>query len=63
MHVDFTGSDPQIEGFKNSSLANTYSSVFLAVSSFFDTSIPRNEGTYRGVTIVAPEGTMSPTRS
>ncbi|MEM7326204.1 MAG: hydantoinase B/oxoprolinase family protein, partial [Actinomycetota bacterium] len=56
--VDFTGTDPQIEGFKNSSLANTYSSVYLAISSFFDTSIPRNEGTYRGVTIVAPEGSI-----
>ena len=27
--VDFSGTDPQIEGFKNSSLANTYSSVYL----------------------------------
>ena len=58
MVVDFNGTDPQIEGFKNSSLANTYSSVYLAISSFFDTSIPRNEGTYRGVTIVAPEGSI-----
>jgi len=56
--LDFSGSDPQIEGFKNSSLANTYSSAFLAVSSFFDTSIPRNEGTYRGMTVIAPEGTI-----
>ena len=56
--VDFTGSDPQIEGFKNSSLANTYSSVYLGISSFFDTSIPRNEGTYRSVKIVAPEGSI-----
>ncbi|MFB0901238.1 MAG: hydantoinase B/oxoprolinase family protein, partial [Acidimicrobiales bacterium] len=56
--VDFTGTDPQIEGFKNSSIANTYSSVYLAISSFFDTSIPRNEGTYRGVTIIAPEGSI-----
>jgi N-methylhydantoinase B len=58
MVADFSRSDPQILGFKNSSLANTYSSVFLAISSFFDTSIPRNEGTYRGVTIIAPEGTI-----
>ena len=58
MELDFTGTDPQIDGFKNSSVANTYSSVFLAVSSFFDTSIPRNEGTYRPVTIIAPEGSI-----
>jgi N-methylhydantoinase B len=54
--LDFSGSDPQIRGFKNSSLANTYSAAYMAVSSFFDTSIPRNEGTYRCVKIVAPEG-------
>ena len=56
--IDFSETDPQIEGFKNSSVANTYSSVYLAISSFFDTSIPRNEGTYRCVSINAPEGSI-----
>lgn len=56
--VDFTQSDPQIKGFKNSSIANTYSSVFMALSSFFDTDIPRNEGTYRCVTVIAPQGSI-----
>lgn len=56
--ADFSASDPQMVGFKNSSLANTYSAVYLALASFFDTSIPRNEGTYRCLTIVAPEGTI-----
>ena len=58
MSSDFSGTDPQIEGFKNSSIANTYSSVYLAISSFFDPSIPRNEGTYRCVSINAPEGSI-----
>ena len=58
MTIDFTGSDPQIKGFKNSSLANTHSAAYLAVSSFFDPDLPRNEGTYRPVEIVAPEGTI-----
>ena len=56
LSLDFSASDPQIRGFKNSSLANTYSAAYMALSSFFDTSIPRNEGTYRAVTIIAPEG-------
>ncbi len=56
--VDFTGTSPQIKGFKNSSIANTYSAVYVALSSFFDPTIPRNEGTYRGVTIIAPEGSL-----
>lgn len=56
--LDFSDSDPQIRGFKNSSLANTCSAAYMALSSFFDTSIPRNEGTYRCVTIIAPEGSI-----
>lgn len=56
--ADFTGTDPQIRGFKNSSLANTYSAVYAAIASFFDPDIPRNEGTFRCVEIVAPEGTV-----
>ena len=61
--VDFTGTDDQIRGFKNSSLANTYSSVYSAFSTFFDTSIPRNEGTFRSVTVIAPEGSLVNARS
>jgi len=56
--VDFTGTDPQIRGFKNSSLANTYAAVYAGLASFFDSDIPRNEGTFRGVTIIAPEGSL-----
>jgi len=56
--VDFTGTDPQIKGFKNSSIANTHSAVYLAFMTFFDPDIPRNEGTYRAIEVIAPEGTI-----
>jgi N-methylhydantoinase B len=56
--VDFTGTASQIKGFKNSSLANTYSAVYAGIASFFDGDLPRNEGTFRAVTIIAPEGTV-----
>ncbi|WP_395713474.1 hydantoinase B/oxoprolinase family protein [Reyranella sp.] len=56
--VDFTGTAPQIRGFKNSSLANTYSAVYAGIASFFDSDLPRNEGTFRSVSIVAPRGTV-----
>lgn len=56
--VDFTGTDPQIRGFKNSSLANTHSAVYAAFASFFETDMPRNEGTFRAVRIIAPEGSL-----
>ncbi|MDP6708539.1 MAG: hydantoinase B/oxoprolinase family protein, partial [Alphaproteobacteria bacterium] len=58
MTVDFTGTDAQIRGFKNSSVANTWSAVYMALASYFDPDLPRNEGTFRNVQIVAPEGTI-----
>lgn len=58
VNVDFTGSDPQIRGFKNSSVANTYSAVALGLISYFDADLPRNEGTMRSVSIVAPYGSI-----
>ncbi len=59
--VDFTGTSPQIRGFKNSSLANTHSAVYVGLSSFFDPDLPRNEGTFRNVNIIVPYGcTLNP---
>jgi N-methylhydantoinase B len=55
---DFSGSSPQIQGFKNSPLANTHSAVYLAVATFLDESLPRNEGAYRAIEIIAPEGSI-----
>ncbi|MDP7547669.1 MAG: hydantoinase B/oxoprolinase family protein, partial [Alphaproteobacteria bacterium] len=58
LEVDFTGSAPQVQGFKNSSVANTWSAVYMALSSYFDPDLPRNEGSFRTVTITAPEGSI-----
>ncbi|MBN36107.1 MAG: hydantoinase [Rhodospirillaceae bacterium] len=54
--VDFTGTGPQMKGFKNSSVANTMSATYMALASFFPENLPRNEGTFRSVTLVMPEG-------
>ena len=56
--VDFAGTTPQIKGFKNSSIANSTSAVFMALSSFFEPDLPKNEGAFRCVEIRLPEGTM-----
>jgi N-methylhydantoinase B len=56
--VDFTGTADQIAGFKNSSLANTYSAVFAGVSSFFGKELPRNSGTFRCIDMNAPLGSL-----
>ncbi|MBT3533968.1 MAG: hydantoinase B/oxoprolinase family protein [Rhodospirillaceae bacterium] len=58
LDVDFTGTAPQVQGFKNSSVANTWSAVYMALASYFEPDLPRNEGTFRTVTITAPEGTI-----
>lgn len=56
--VDFTGSADQVRGFKNSSLANTHSAVYMALASFFEPDLPRNEGSFRCLEVVAPEGSI-----
>ena len=56
--VDLSGSSPQIRGFKNSTWANTCSSVYTAFASFFEPDIPRNEGTFRALELIAPEGSI-----
>jgi N-methylhydantoinase B len=58
IEVDFAGSSPQIRGFKNSSLANTHSSVYLAVLAFLGGDLPKNDGAFRPIRILAPEGTV-----
>ena len=58
MCFDFTGSSAQIKGFKNSTLANTWSAVYMAVGTFLEASLPRNGGTFRPVEIIAPLGSI-----
>lgn len=55
--VDFEGTSPQMRGFKNSSIANTTSAVFMALAAFFEPDLPKNEGAFRSVEIRLPEGT------
>ncbi|MEM9562681.1 MAG: hydantoinase B/oxoprolinase family protein [Actinomycetota bacterium] len=56
--VDFAGTDPQVRGFKNSGWVNTWSAVSMGLASYFEPDLPRNEGTFRGVTMRAPEGSV-----
>ncbi len=56
--ADFTGTDPQISGYKNSALPNTFSAVYAALATVVDPRILHNEGMYRPVRVIAPEGTV-----
>ncbi|RJP71383.1 MAG: hydantoinase B/oxoprolinase family protein [Candidatus Abyssobacteria bacterium SURF_17] len=58
LKLDYTGSDPQTPGFINSSVPNSYSYIFLTLSSMIDDSIPRNEGLFNPIEILLPEGTV-----
>ncbi len=56
--ADFTGSAPQAVGPVNAIYAVTASAVYNAVLHLTDPTIPRNEGCYRPITIIAPPGTI-----
>lgn len=58
LKIDFTGSSPQAPGPVNSPIANTWSIVFIALSCMIPEDIPKNEGIFRPVELVAPEGSV-----
>jgi N-methylhydantoinase B len=55
---DFTGSDPQVPGFVNSTYANTVASCLIGLFSVVDPDIPVNGGSIAPVRIVTEPGTI-----
>jgi N-methylhydantoinase B len=55
---DFTGSDRQRRAPVNSTFAQTYSAAAFSLKCITDPDLPVNEGFYRHVRLVAPEGTV-----
>jgi N-methylhydantoinase B len=56
--IDFTGSSPQAKGFVNSPIANTYSGIFLAIAYSLPENWSANDGFYRAIKVIAPEGSI-----
>jgi len=56
--IDYSGTDGQMRGFKNSPLANSYSLTYVALASFLGGNIPINEGTFRAARLVLPKGSL-----
>ncbi|MEC7537946.1 MAG: hydantoinase B/oxoprolinase family protein, partial [Pseudomonadota bacterium] len=56
--ADFTGASPHVPAPVNSTLAVTAASVFIALKSTLDAQHALNHGSFRPVTVVAPEGTI-----
>jgi N-methylhydantoinase B len=56
--VDLSDSHRQVAGFINSSWPNTMSAVHMALAYLIDPRTPKNEGTFRPVTVTARRGTI-----
>lgn len=56
--VDLSDSDPQSRGFVNSSYANMRSAVAMAFAYLIDPDIPKNDGSFRPLKVIAREGTV-----
>jgi N-methylhydantoinase B len=56
--VDFTGSDPQVEGSVNAVAAITYSACFYVFRCLLADDVPATAGLMRPIQVIAPEGTI-----
>jgi N-methylhydantoinase B len=56
--VDFTGTDPEVDGNLNANLAITLSAVFYVFRSLVGEGVPTNSGCLAPIEVEAPEGTV-----
>src|SRR5437016_1682035 len=56
--VDFTGSDPQVDGSVNAVEAITYSACFYVFRCLLAEDVPATAGLMRPIRVIAPEGTI-----
>ena len=56
--VDFTGSDPQVEGSINAVEAITYSACFYVFRCLLEEDVPATAGLMRPIRVIAPSGTV-----
>src|SRR5499426_1254316 len=57
--VDLTDCHPQVESFINSSYANMRAAVSMALAYLIDPDIPKNDGAFRPLRVIAREGTVA----
>lgn len=56
--VDLSASSPQVRGFVNSSWPNTVSAARMALAYLLDPEVAKNDGAFRPLTVIAPEGSI-----
>src|SRR6266850_51144 len=59
IHVDWTGTSPQVKGAINNTLSYTKSASYCAIRSILPQNIPTNEGVFRAIQVTAPAGTIA----
>jgi N-methylhydantoinase B len=58
MEVDWSGSAPQVKGAINNTWSYTAAASFTAVKSVLSINMPNNDGVFRPIRVIAPEGTI-----
>ena len=56
--IDFTGSDPQVQGAINAVEAITYSACFYVFRCLLREDVPATSGLMRPIRVIAPSGTV-----
>lgn len=59
IHVDWTGTSPQVKGAINNTLSYTKSASYCGIRSILPQNIPTNEGVFRAISVEAPPGTIA----
>ena len=58
IHVDYSGTDGQVEGPLNAVFGVTISGVYYSIKCITDPTIPTNDGCFRPIEVYAPEGSL-----
>ena len=58
LHIDLSGSSPQVGGGINVPWASAHAGAYFAVRCFVGSDVPQNDGLTRHIVVTAPEGTI-----
>ena len=58
IHIDFAGTDPQVQGAANAAFSHAACVAYYCVRCVTDPSLPNNAGCFRPISVALPEGTV-----
>jgi N-methylhydantoinase B len=59
MVADWTGTSPQVKGAINNTFSYTQAATLTAVKSVLSVNMPNNDGVFRAIEVIAPQGTVA----